>query len=68
VLVGLTIGYLPGKGGHSPADGFKMGEGPSSPVDLPGIVIAALASLSLGVVLGPAAPMIGIPPGGDRQA
>ena len=23
VLVALTIRYLPGKGGHSPADGFK---------------------------------------------
>jgi len=28
VLVGLTIRYLPGKGGHSPADGFKPGGGP----------------------------------------
>ena len=28
VLVGLTIRYLPGKGGRSPADGFKAGEGP----------------------------------------
>ena len=31
VLVGLTIQYLPGKGGHSPADGFKAGAGPPSP-------------------------------------
>jgi H+/Cl- antiporter ClcA len=60
VLVGLTLRYLPGKGGHSPAEGFKMGEGPPSPVDLPGIVIAALASLSLGVVLGPEAPVIAL--------
>src|SRR5271169_3364515 len=28
VLVGLTIKYLPGTGGHSPADGFKAGGGP----------------------------------------
>ena len=28
VLVGLTIRYLPGKGGRSPAEGFKAGEGP----------------------------------------
>ena len=27
VLVALTLRYLPGKGGHSPADGFKMGGG-----------------------------------------
>jgi H+/Cl- antiporter ClcA len=60
VLVGLTIRYLPGKGGHSPADGFKMGAGPPSPVELPGIVLAALATLSLGVVLGPEAPLIAL--------
>jgi H+/Cl- antiporter ClcA len=60
ILVGLTIRYLPGKGGHSPADGFKMGEGPPSPVELPGIVLAALATLSLGVVLGPEAPLIAL--------
>jgi H+/Cl- antiporter ClcA len=60
VLVGLTLRYLPGKGGHSPADGFKMGAGPPSPVDLPGIVLAALATLSLGVVLGPEAPVIAL--------
>ena len=28
LLVAATIRYLPGKGGHSPADGFKMGAGP----------------------------------------
>jgi H+/Cl- antiporter ClcA len=60
VLVGLTLRYLPGKGGHSPADGFKMGEGPPSPIDLPGIVLAAFTTLSLGVVLGPEAPVIAI--------
>ena len=31
ILVGLTIRYLPGRGGHSPADGFKAGAGPPSP-------------------------------------
>jgi len=60
LLVALTIRYLPGKGGHSPADGFKVGEGPPSPIELPGIVLAALATLSLGVVLGPEAPMIAL--------
>jgi H+/Cl- antiporter ClcA len=60
ILVGLTIRFLPGRGGHSPADGFKMGEGPPSPADLPGIVLAALATLSLGVVLGPEAPLIAL--------
>jgi H+/Cl- antiporter ClcA len=60
VLVGLTLRYLPGKGGRSPADGFKVGEGPPSPVALPGIVLAALATLGLGVVLGPEAPLIAV--------
>ena len=59
-LVGLTIRYAPGRGGRSPADGFKMGEGPPSPAELPGIVFAALATLSLGVVLGPEAPLIAL--------
>jgi H+/Cl- antiporter ClcA len=60
VLVSLTIRYLPGKGGHSPADGFKVGGGPPAPVELPGIVLAAFATLSLGVVLGPEAPLIAL--------
>jgi H+/Cl- antiporter ClcA len=60
VLIALTIRYLPGTGGHSPADGFKMGEGPASAIELPGIVLAALVTLCLGVVLGPEAPLIAI--------
>jgi H+/Cl- antiporter ClcA len=60
VLVSLTIRYLPGTGGHSPADGFKGGERPPSPIELPGVLLAALASLSLGVVLGPEAPLIAL--------
>lgn len=59
VLVALVIRYLPGTGGHSPADGFKPG-GPPSPAELPGVVLAALATLCLGVVLGPEAPLIAI--------
>jgi H+/Cl- antiporter ClcA len=60
LLVALTIRYLPGNAGHSPADGFKAGEGPPAPIELPGIVLAAFATLSLGVVLGPEAPMIAL--------
>jgi H+/Cl- antiporter ClcA len=60
LLVGLTIRYLPGTGGHSPADGFKAGAGAPTPIELPGILIAALATLSLGVVLGPEAPLIAL--------
>jgi H+/Cl- antiporter ClcA len=59
VLVGATITYLPGIGGHKPAEGFKAGGAPT-PTELPGIFLAALATLSLGVVLGPEAPLIAI--------
>jgi len=59
VLVALAIRYLPGTGGHSPADGFKAGGAPS-PIELPGVVLAALAGLSLGIVLGPEAPLIAL--------
>ncbi|MFT2816481.1 chloride channel protein [Leifsonia sp. A12D58] len=59
VLVALTIRYLPGKGGHSPADGFAM-EGPPTGRQIPGVVLAAFATLSLGVVLGPEAPLIAL--------
>jgi H+/Cl- antiporter ClcA len=59
LLVGLTLRYLPGTGGHKPAEGFKA-SGPVLPIELPGIVIASFATLSLGVVLGPEAPLIAI--------
>ena len=60
ILVALTLRFLPGTGGHSPADGFKTGGGPPVPIELPGILLAALATLSLGVVLGPEAPLIAL--------
>jgi len=60
ILVGLIIRYLPGRGGKSPADGFKAGEGAPGPAELPGVVLAALVTLSLGVVLGPEAPLIAL--------
>ncbi len=55
----LTIRYLPGTAGHKPAEGFKTG-GAVQPIELPGIILAAFATLSLGVVLGPEAPLIAI--------
>jgi H+/Cl- antiporter ClcA len=60
LLTGLTIRYLPGNGGHSPAFGFHAGGGPPVDRELPGIVLSALATLSLGAVLGPEAPLIAI--------
>ncbi len=59
LLVALTIRYLPGTAGHKPAEGFKTGS-PVMPIELPGIVIASLVTLCLGVVLGPEAPLIAI--------
>lgn len=60
LLVALTIRELPGTAGHSPALGFKAASGPAAGRDLPGIVLAALATLGLGAVLGPEAPLIAI--------
>lgn len=59
ILVALVIRHLPGTGGHSPADGFEN-SGPVPPIELPGIILAAFVTLSLGVVLGPEAPLIAI--------
>ncbi len=60
VLVGATIIYLPGQAGHKPAEGFKAGGGAPTGPELPGVILASLATLSLGVVLGPEAPLIAI--------
>jgi H+/Cl- antiporter ClcA len=58
-LVALAIRYFPGTGGHEPSEGFKS-SGPVSPIDLFGVAVAAFATLSLGAVLGPEAPLIAI--------
>jgi len=57
VLVALAI-RLPGHGGHSPLEGLGMGA--LNPLDLVSILPAALATLSLGIVLGPEAPLIAL--------
>jgi H+/Cl- antiporter ClcA len=63
LLVALAL-RLPGHGGHSPLEG--IGIGTVRPVDLGSILLAALATLSFGLVLGPEAPLIalglGLPP------
>ncbi|MFD9210552.1 chloride channel protein [Streptomyces sioyaensis] len=59
LLVGLTIRHLPGHGGHEPADGLSLSGAPPLSA-LPGVVLAALASLSFGAVLGPEAPLIAL--------
>ena len=60
LLVGMTIRFLPGNGGHSPAFGFHTDGGAPVDRELPGIVLAALVTLALGAVLGPEAPLIAI--------
>src|SRR3954470_11002987 len=57
LLTALAITRLPGIGGHSPADGFHAG-GVTRPIGLPGVLLASLATLAFGAVLGPEAPLI----------
>ncbi|WP_079001502.1 chloride channel protein [Streptomyces sp. AS58] len=62
LLAGLILAPIvtrvPGTGGHVPAHGF--GGTPIGPRALPGVVVAALATLPLGVVLGPEAPLMAL--------
>ncbi len=59
-LVTFAIQRLPGRGGHVPADGLAVGGAPPQPIDLPGVLLAALATIGLGLVLGPEAPLIAL--------
>jgi H+/Cl- antiporter ClcA len=58
LLVALAVQHLPGHGGHVPADG--LGAGATPPSHVPGVVLAAGASLALGAVVGPEAPLIAL--------
>ncbi|MET9896696.1 chloride channel protein [Streptomyces sp. NPDC006465] len=59
LLVALAIRYLPGEGGHKPAEGL-VAKGAPSAAELPGIALAAVASLAAGAVIGPEAPLIAL--------
>jgi H+/Cl- antiporter ClcA len=59
VLAALAIRYLPGDGGPSPAAGFGV-HPPPTPIQLPGVILAALASLAFGAVIGPEMPLIAL--------
>jgi H+/Cl- antiporter ClcA len=50
--------WLPGDGGHEPLEGISMAPTPIAAV--PGVAIAALATLSFGIVLGPEAPVVAL--------
>ncbi|MEV6785035.1 chloride channel protein [Streptomyces sp. NPDC051098] len=62
LLAGLLlmpiVTRFPGTGGHVPADG--LGGPMLGPRELPGVVLAAVATLPLGVVLGPEAPLMAL--------
>lgn len=58
IVTAFAIVRLPGRGGHVPAHGLNAG--PTQPVDLPGVLLAALAALGLGIVLGPEAPLLAL--------
>jgi len=60
ILTVFGIQRLPGHGGHVPADGLSTGGKPTQPIELPGVLLAALATLGLGLVLGPEAPLIAL--------
>ncbi|GAB2945916.1 chloride channel protein [Streptomyces heilongjiangensis] len=59
LLAGLAIQYLPGQGGHEPTAGFKATRVPT-PIELPGVFLAALATLCFAAVLGPEAPLLAL--------
>ena len=60
LLTAFAVERLPGRGGHVPAEGLKTGGAPTRPVELPGVLLAATATLGLGLVLGPEAPLIAL--------
>jgi H+/Cl- antiporter ClcA len=59
LITALAITLLPGNGGHLPALGLQAGS-PLKPLEIPGILIAALATIGSGLVLGPEAPLIAL--------
>jgi H+/Cl- antiporter ClcA len=58
LLTALAIARLPGTGGHDPAGGLNAGT--TDPVELPGVIAAAFATIGLGIVLGPEAPLLAL--------
>lgn len=58
VVVAFAVARLPGNGGHVPA--YGLNPAPTEPIALPGVVLAGVATIGLGIVLGPEAPLIAI--------
>lgn len=59
VIVAFAVARLPGNGGHVPAHGLA-GDEPTPPIDLPGVLLAAIGTIGFGLVLGPEAPLIAL--------
>ncbi len=59
VPIAFAITRMAGHGGHRPAAGLATGS-PTLPVQLPGVLVAAVAGIGLGVVLGPESPLIAL--------
>lgn len=59
LVVAAAIVKLPGNGGHIPANGFVAG-GLQPPIELPGVLLAGIATIGSGLVLGPEAPLIAL--------
>ncbi len=58
LITAFAIVRLPGNGGHTPAYGLSTER--LGPEALPGVILAALASIGLGAVVGPEAPLIAL--------
>jgi H+/Cl- antiporter ClcA len=59
LIVAFAIVRLPGRGGHLPAEGLQPA-GVTDPITIPGFVLAGLASIGLGAVIGPEGPLIAL--------
>jgi H+/Cl- antiporter ClcA len=60
LITAFAIVRLPGNGGHIAAAGLQVSGGLPQTITLPGIVLAGLASIGMGVVLGPEGPLIAL--------
>jgi H+/Cl- antiporter ClcA len=58
LVVAFAVVRLPGGGGHIPA--YGLNPSPTQPIDLPGVILAAVAGIGLGAVVGPEAPLIAL--------
>lgn len=60
LICAVAIMRLPGNGGHIPAEGLAMSGGPPGPKALSGVILAGLATVGSGLILGPEAPLIAL--------